>query len=124
MLPLDTRLILLGGTLVDCAAAFVIAYYVLAALATMVRGNGSDAVRLKVAEGVLAALGFSVAGSLLKIIALQTWLQIRLFAFVFLLRTLLKQVFAWEERRIVARIKRRSALPAKSMKGPVRSGTV
>ncbi len=103
MLSWDTRLVLLGGTLVDAVSAVVIGYYVAAALATAVRGQGSDAARLKIAEGVLAALGFSVAGSLLKIIALQTWPQIRLFAFVFVLRTLLKRVFGWEEKRIVAR---------------------
>ncbi len=81
--------------MVDAVSAVVIGYYVAAALATAVRGRGSDAARLKIAEGVLAALGFSVAGSLLKIIALQTWPQIRLFAFVFVLRTLLKRVFGW-----------------------------
>jgi hypothetical protein len=104
--PLDTRLILLGGTLVDVTGAVVIGYYVAAALFAIVRGNGSDVARLYIAQGVLAALGFSVAGSLLKIIALQTWPQIRLFALVFGLRTLLKRVFAWEERRIVARMQR------------------
>ncbi len=103
MLPLDTRLILLGGTLVDVAASLVIAYYVSKAILSIFRQQGSDVARLKIAQGVLVALGFSVAGSLLKIIALQTWAQIRLFAFVFVLRTLLKRVFAWEEKRIERR---------------------
>ncbi len=104
MLPLDTRVILLGGTLVDFAAAVVIGYSVITALLAILRLQGSDTARLLIAKGVLAALGFSVAGSLLKIIALQTWAQIRLFAFVFVLRTLLKRVFAWEESRIQQRI--------------------
>ncbi len=104
MLPLDTRLILLGGTLVDVAAALVVCYYVAAALWAILRGLGDDVARLKIAQGVLSALDFSVAGSLLKIIALQTWSQIRLFAFVFLLRTALKRVFAWEELRIQNRL--------------------
>ena len=100
MLPLDTRLILLGGTFVDAAAALVIGYYVGKAILSILRRQGSDVARLWIAKGVLAALGFSITGSLLKIIALQTWAQIRLFTFVFILRTLLKRVFAWEERRI------------------------
>lgn len=104
MLPLDTRLIFLGGTLVDAAAALVIGYYVSKAILSIFRRQGSDVARLRIAQGVLAALGFSVAGSLLKIIALQTWAQIRLFAFVFVLRTLLKRVFAWEEHRIQKRL--------------------
>ncbi len=110
MLPLDTRLILLGGTLVDVAAAIVVFYYVAAALWAILRGLGDDVARLKIAQGVLSALGFSVAGSLLKIIALQTWPQIRLFAFVFLLRTVLKRVFAWEELRIQNRLLARSPI--------------
>ena len=104
MLPLDTRLILLGGTLVDAAAAVVIGNAVITAFLSIMRLQGSDAARLLIAKGVLSALGFSVAGSLLKIIALETWAQIRLFAFVFVLRTLLKRVFAWEENRIQQRL--------------------
>lgn len=103
VLLLDTRLILLGGTLVDAAAAVVIGYSVIMAILSVLRVHGSDAARLLIARGVLSALGFSVAGSLLKIIALQTWEQIRLFAFVFVLRTSLKRVFAWEETRIQQR---------------------
>ena len=103
VLSLETRLILLGGTLVDAAAAVVIGYAVITAFLSTLRMQGSDAARLLIAKGVLSALGFSVAGSLLKIIALQTWAQIRLFAFVFVLRTLLKRVFAWEENRIQQR---------------------
>ena len=69
----------------------------------IVQQRGSDTARLRIAKGVLIALGFSVAGTLPKIIALQTWLQIRLFAFVFVLRTLLQKIFTWEELRIEAR---------------------
>ncbi len=72
MLPLDTRLILLGGTLVDAAPAVVIGYAVITAFLSIMRLQGSDAARLLIAKGVLSALGFSVAGSLLKIIALET----------------------------------------------------
>jgi hypothetical protein len=104
VLALDTRLILLGGTLVDAAAALVIGYHVSTAILSILRRQGSDVARLLIAQGVLSALGFSVAGSMLKIIALQTWAQIRLFAFVFVLRTLLERVFVWEEHRIQHRV--------------------
>ena len=71
-MPLDTRVILLAGTLVDAVAATIIGYAVCAALSLIVRRQGSDAARLRIAQGVLAALNFSVGGSLLKISALQT----------------------------------------------------
>ena len=91
-------LIVGAGTVVDLLSAVVIVYHVLWALLAIVQRKGSDAARIRIAQGVLAALGFSVAGSLLKIIGLQTWSQIRLFAFVFLLRTMLKRVFGMGRR--------------------------
>ena len=97
------HLIALGGSVVDVVAASVIAYHVGWAITGVWRRRGSDCARMRIAQGVLLALGFSVAGSLLKIIALQTWAQIRLFTFVFVLRTLLKRVFAWEEKSIQRR---------------------
>ena len=99
----EQRLIAAGGSLIELLAACVIAYHVVWALAAIVRRHGSDVARIRIAQGVLTALGFSVAGTLLKTIALQTWPQIRLFTFVFVLRTLLKRVFLWEEQTIKAR---------------------
>ena len=96
--------IVAAGSLVDFLAAIVIVYHVLWAMLGVVQRRGSDLARLRIAQGVLAALGFSVAGSLLKIIGLQTWPQIRLFAFVLALRTFLKRVFAWEEAQIASRL--------------------
>lgn len=101
--------IVAGGTIVDLLAAIVIVYHVLWALLGIVQLGGSDLARIRIAQGVLTALGFSVAGSLLKIIGLQTWSQIRMFAFVFVLRTMLKRVFAWEQARIAARVQSRTA---------------
>lgn len=99
----EQRLIAAGGSVIELLAAFVIAYHVVWALSGIVKRRGSDVARIRIAQGVLAALGFSVAGTLLKTIALQTWPQIRLFTFIFVLRTLLKRVFLWEERMIQAR---------------------
>ena len=69
----------------------------------MLRHRSSDKARLIIAEGVLAALGFSVAGTLLKTIALQDWTQIRAFTVVLVLRTLIKRVFEWEKVSISKR---------------------
>ena len=104
MLFAGQALIVAAGSLVDFMAAVVIVYHVLWSIFAISQRKGSDVARLRIAQGVLSALGFSVAGTLLKIIALQTWPQIRLFAFVFVLRTMLKKVFAWEESRIRSRL--------------------
>ena len=53
--------------------------------------GGSIAARLLIAKGVLSALDFSVAGSLLEI-AIETWPKMWPFAFVFVLRTLQTRV--------------------------------
>lgn len=96
-------MISLGGTLIELAAALVIAFHVAWALWAIMRHQGADRVRLVIAEGVLAGLSFSVAGTLLKAIALQTWSQIGMFAFVFALRAMLKRVFAAERQAIGSR---------------------
>jgi len=104
MPTIETRLISLGGTIIELLAAIVVAAHVLHALWVILRHRDSDGARMIIARGVLAALGFSVAGTLLKTIALQSWPEIRTFAFVLLLRTLLKQVFLRESRRINRRL--------------------
>ncbi len=103
MPPASSAWIVLGGTVIELFAAIVVAWHVLHALAVILTSRSSDRARLIIANGVLAALSFSVAGTLLKTIALQSWPDIRLFAFVLLLRTLLKRVFEWEQRSITRR---------------------
>ena len=93
-----------AGSIIEALAAFVVVYHVGWAMTGIVLRKGSDIARLRIAQGVLVALGFSLAGTLLKTIALQTWPQIRLFAFVFVLRQLLKRVFLWEEKAIRSRL--------------------
>ena len=104
LISTEQQMVLMGGSMIELLAAIVIVYHVLWAIAAIVRRQGSDVARIRIAQGVLAALGFSVAGTLLKTIALQTWPQIRLFTFIFVLRTLLKRVFLWEENSIKARM--------------------
>ena len=101
---IDGRWIAVGGTLIGLAVAIVIGFHVLWALAVLVRRQGTDRARMIVADGVLAALSFSVAGTLLGMIALQTWTQLGTFVFVYAFRTMLKRVFAWERTIIASRL--------------------
>ncbi|MDX7954008.1 DUF1622 domain-containing protein [Lichenihabitans sp. Uapishka_5] len=59
--------------------------------------------RLLVADGVIAALGFKTAATLLKTIELQTWNAILSFAAIFALRTVVKRFLVWEEHRLRSR---------------------
>ena len=52
------------------------------------------------ADGVVSALGFKTAATLLKTIELQTWTAIGLFAATLTLRTLVKRVLVWEQVRL------------------------
>ncbi len=84
--------ITVGGTIIELLAALVVAFHACRALVAIVQSHDADQPRLMIAEGVLAALGFSVAGTLLKALGLQSWHDIGMFAFVLAFRTLLKQV--------------------------------
>lgn len=85
-----------GASVVELLAAVVIVVHAVRAIIVLIQTRDLDAARLIIADGVLAALGFSLAATLLKVIGLQQWVQIRTFATVFVLRTLLKQVFLHE----------------------------
>ena len=97
-----TPWIIVGSLLIQVAGALVVAYHESYAFTCIVRRQGSDKARVIIAEGVLAALGFMVAGTLLSTLALQTWAEIRTFAVILTLRTLLKRVFYAEKRDIEA----------------------
>lgn len=101
---MSSHWIALGGMLIQLLGAGVVVYYAVRAMYSILRGGGSDRARLLIAEGVLAALGLMVAGTLLNMLALQTWTQIRAFALVFVLRTLLKRVFSSEKETMGLRI--------------------
>ncbi len=103
MMNLESRWISAGSIVIEMIAAVIIAFHACWALAAMARHYEADRPRLIIADGVLTALGFSVAGTLLKALALQSWQQIGMFAFVLTLRTLLKQVFKRERDQIARR---------------------
>ena len=128
-MPLMTSLLAIERTYVTSAAALIevlaagaVAVHVVWALAVMVLGRWKSGfgtvdfdsvfqVRQIMTDGVLAALSFSVAATLLKTIALENWEQIRTFAFVLVFRTLLKRVFQWEAR-VAAQRRRRLEVTA------------
>ncbi len=91
------------SSLVELCAAAVIVYHAAWACLVVVQGASVDRARALIAEGVLSALGFSLCATLLKVLGLQNWVQIRTFATVFVLRTLLKQVFLKEQMHVLRR---------------------
>ena len=93
----------IAGSLVNVVAAVIIAFHAAHALSEVVRHRQSDRARAILADGVLSALAFSVVGTLLKALALQTWSDIGMFAFVLSFRTLLKRVFLHERNQIAGR---------------------
>lgn len=99
----ETGIITYCGSLIELLAAFVVAWHAALALWSLLRDHSGDRARVLIAGGVLDALGFSVAGTLLKTIGLQSWQEIRMFAFVLVLRTVLKRIFQWERRAILSR---------------------
>jgi len=89
--------------LIEFGGALVIVGYLVAALWRLARSRSRASIRqarLLVAEGAIWGLNFKVAGSLLNTILIHTWQQIGIFAVILALRTLLKRVFAWEQRTL------------------------
>ncbi len=103
MAGIEGSLIALGGSIIEMFAACVVAFHAAMALASIMHDRSGDRARVLIAEGVLAALGFSLAGTLLKTIGLQSWMEIRSFAFIWVLRTILKRVFRWEREMVLRR---------------------
>lgn len=87
---------------IEMVGSLIIVGYCAAALATLIRsrGRGIRSARLLIADGVITGLGFKLAGTLLKTILLVSWHQILMFTAIFALRTVLKRLFAWEQRRL------------------------
>ena len=98
------RVIRGAAVLIEFGGSVVIAVAVVRGLAAMAAGLGSrHAVvrgRLLVADGVVAALGYKTAATLLKTIELQSWAAIGMFAAILTLRTVVKRVLVWEEGRL------------------------
>jgi uncharacterized membrane protein len=103
-----------GVLLIDLFSALLIVAYVVAALAALVRSGallharglardrGIAQARLLVAEGAVLGLSLKVAAALLKTLEIHTWDQILMFAAIFALRTVLKQLFLWEKEHVAS----------------------
>jgi hypothetical protein len=85
---------------IQFGATLLIAGYAAAALVALARGRDIDRARLIMADGVINGLSLLVVAALLRMIMLESWEDIGLFAVTFGLRTLLKRLFVWEEARL------------------------
>lgn len=92
----------LAIALIELVGSVLIAGYCAAAAILLLRTRVPGPARLLVIQGSLWGLSLKTAASLLKTIELQTWTQIGAFAAILALRTLLKRVLTWEEKRIEA----------------------
>ena len=93
-----------AAVLIEFGGSVVIAVAMVRGLAAMAAGLGSRCAvvrgRLLVADGVVAALGYKTAATLLKTIELQSWAAIGTFAAILTLRAVVKRVLVWEEGRL------------------------
>ena len=87
---------------IEFVGALIIVVSVGVAIARLLRNETLESARLAVAGGVVNALSFELAGTLLTTVTVHTWRQIATFAVVFAIRTLLKRLFSWEYARLVA----------------------
>ena len=86
--------------LIELAGALLIVGHCVGALVLLVRTGDPVRVRLLVIEGALWGLSLKTAASLLKTIEVRDWTQIAAFAAILSLRTMLKQVMTWEQKRL------------------------
>ncbi len=94
--------------LIEFGGSVVIAIACLRGLAILACRPGSSRLRvargrLVVADGVVSALGYKTAATLLKTLELQSWSAVGLFAAILALRTLIKRFLVWEELRLRTR---------------------
>ena len=87
---------------VELASTLLIAGAVVAALWGLRRGADLRQMRLTLADGLLLALNFQVAATLLRTAELTSWDQIGFFVAVFALRTLLKRALTREREHLRA----------------------
>lgn len=94
--------------LVELAGSAVIALFVAAALITLIaeRGIGITQSRILIAQGVVWALNLKAGAALLKSLVIQSWSQLAFLAAILIIRTVVKNVFAYEAVRLERREKR------------------
>lgn len=91
-----------AATLIEALGGLVIGYTLVAAFAVVARGRltnlAIEAMRYRLATGIVSALGLMTAATMLKTINLRTWSAIGMFVVVLALRTLVKSTLAAEAR--------------------------
>ena len=96
-----------GAAVIEFIGGLFVAVACLQALVSLAATRGTReglaAARLTIAGGVVAALGFKIAATLLKSLELRSWSAIAMFAALLALRTLVKASLAWEARRLSGR---------------------
>lgn len=106
MLP-DTPLPLLPAVyLIEMLGAGVILAYTLLALRSLIQSRAFRVEHAQhlMSEGILNALGFKLAATLLKTILLTSWNALMMFTAIFLIRTVLKFFFRWQEAQLDAQL--------------------
>ena len=91
-----------AAQLIEFGGALIVAAGVVRAVLALFAGQGIDRARLLVIAGVIGALGFKTAATLLKALQLGSWRAIGAFAAIFTLRTVIKRLFLWERSRLAA----------------------
>jgi Ca2+/Na+ antiporter len=92
------------GRAFQAVGAVIITASVAAALISLIATRQIPKARLVLAEGIIMGLSVMVSGTLLRVIALDSWKEIQMFSVILALRILLKKVFVWEEARLRARL--------------------
>ena len=126
-MPALDHAIRMFAVLIEFGGGLLVVMGCLRGLVRLVAGLGRRtaivAARLAVADGIVAALGFKTAATLLKTIELRSWDAILMFCAVLALRTLVKRALQGEERRLRAEASAASpdqvARAAKSMRGSI-----
>lgn len=106
MLPDDPLPLLPVVYLIDMLGAGVILAYALLALRSLFQAKTFRVEHAQhlLSEGILNALGFKLAATLLKTILLTNWNALLMFMAIFLIRTVLKFFFRWQEVQLAAQL--------------------
>lgn len=99
----DAALLPPATALIQFAGALTIVWYGARALGALAHGSTIEHARLLLLDGALAALGFTLAATLLKLMAVQSWNEVGAFAAIVGLRTFLKTVLVRERAWLVGR---------------------
>ncbi|GER90609.1 hypothetical protein KDW_47710 [Dictyobacter vulcani] len=91
------------SAIIEFLGALLILAYMCFALLTLFRTKDISQARIVVTDGIIAGLSFKLAGTLLRTIELQSWPQILTFLAIFVIRTVLKRFFSWEQHRLQLR---------------------